>query len=155
MLTVLSLGIGLSAVVMAALLPFGISYDRWLRQQRRPTVSGAADRPGVYWQAGRWDSDPSHAYVANIGDDTAYEVSVTVYDHVVGQTRSVPPCRADGMRPSAKLPCYVMFCDDHCSVGPDGSDVAVRVSWRSENDEWFTQIVHGVGPIPATHVVTR
>ena len=166
-LAVLALGIGLAVVVMAALLPFGIAYDRRLRQQRRPAVSSAADRPRVFWQAGRWDSDPSHAYVANIGADTAYEVSVAVCDRVVGQRRSVSPCRADGMLASSEIPCYVIFCIDHCSdrhvyvdgrapfggsdkaVDPDETDVAVQVSWRSENDEWFTQVVHGDGPIPA------
>jgi hypothetical protein len=49
----------------------------------------------VYWQAGQWDSDPTHVYVANIGDDTAYQVSVTACDEVVERTRSVPPYRID------------------------------------------------------------
>ena len=55
---------------MAVLLPFGIAYDRRLRRQLRPTVASAVGRARVFWQAGRWDTDPGHAYVANIGDDT-------------------------------------------------------------------------------------
>lgn len=170
---VLSLGIGLAAVVIVVLLPFGIAYDRRMRQQRRSTVVSAASGPGVFWLAGRWDTDPSHAYVANIGHDAAYEVSVTACDRVVGRTRSVPPCRADWMLASSKLPCYVRFCVGPWSnrqvslgtgaqhggsgkaVDPHGPDVTVRVSWRSENDDWFTQTVRADGPIPTPQVVHR
>jgi hypothetical protein len=170
---VLSMGIVIVAVIMAALLPVSIPYQRQLRQQLRSIAVGAAQRPRVYWQAGRWDTDPSHAYVANIGDDTAYEVSVTACGRVVGRTRSVPPCRADWMLASSTLPCYVSFRVDQRSsrqvslgggaqhggsgkaVDPHGPDVAVRVSWRSKNDDWFTQTVRADGPIPTPQVVRR
>jgi hypothetical protein len=153
---VLSLGIGLAAAVMVVLLPFGIAYDRRLRQQLRSTVLGATGRPRVFWQAGRWDTDPSHAYVANIGDDTAYDVSVTAYDRVVGRTRNVPPCRADWMLASSELPCYLSFrVEGRPAVDPGRSDVAVLVSWRSENDDWFTQTVRADGPVPTPQVVRR
>lgn len=125
----------------------------------RSTARGTRrrDPPGVYWQAGRWDSDPSHAYVANIGDDTAYEVSVTVCDHVVGKVASVPPCHSERMSSSSKLPYYTTFCVDQWAnrevcvaarithgeqddaVDPDESEIVIRVSWRSENDEWYAQ----------------
>jgi hypothetical protein len=75
------------------------------RQARRP-------RPGVSWQAGRWDTDPRHAYVANAGHETAYEVSVTACDRVIGRASSVPPYRADRLSSSSELPCYVNFCVD-------------------------------------------
>jgi hypothetical protein len=87
---VLLLGIGLATVVMAVLLPFGIAWDRQLRQQRRPTFARETRWPRVYCQAGRWDTDASHAYIANIGDDTAYDVSVTAYDRVRVDISSAP-----------------------------------------------------------------
>jgi hypothetical protein len=143
---------------MAALLPFGVAYDRRLRRQRRSTVVSAARRPMVYWQAGRWDTDPSHAYVANIGDDTAYDVSVTAYDRIFGLTPSVPPCRAAWMLASSELPCYLSFRVESSPdnpVDPAKSDIAVRVSWRSENDDWFTQTVRAAGPVPTPQVARR
>jgi hypothetical protein len=82
-MVVLSLLVGVAIMVMAVLLPFAVAYDRRLRRQLRSTLSaGAARLPGVCWLAGRWDTDPAHAYVANIGDDTAYEVSVMACDQV-------------------------------------------------------------------------
>jgi hypothetical protein len=155
---VLLLGIGLAMVVMAVLLPFGIAWDRQLRQQRRPTFARETRWPRVYWQAGRWDTDASHAYIANIGDDTAYDVSVTAYDRVVGLTRSVPPCRADWMLASSELPCYLSFRVEgrpETAVDPGRSDVAVRISWRSENDDWFTQTVRADGPTPTPPLACR
>lgn len=148
----------LSLVVaeMAVLLVFFVAYlyrraVEGARQARRP-------RPGVSWQAGRWDTDPRHAYVANVGDDTAYEVSVTASDRVIGTAQSVPPYRADRLSSSSGLPCYVNFCvGDRIkrrisvganratrsaqakSVGSDRREVVVRVSWRSEDGERFTQ----------------
>lgn len=111
------------------------------------------------WLAGRWDTDPAHAYVANIGDDTAYDVSVTVRDHVIGRALRVPPYRTARLPSSSKLPYYLNVCVDQWSkrqisvgarathggqvklVDPDGPDAVVGVSWRSENDEWRSQTV--------------
>ncbi|MFZ0902383.1 MAG: hypothetical protein WAN71_00565 [Mycobacterium sp.] len=159
MFAVLSLVIGLAAVVMAVLLPFGIAYDRRLRQQRRSTALGATGRPRVVWQAGRWDTDPNHAYVANIGDDTAYDVSVTAYDRVVGLARSVPPCRPDWMLASSELPCYLSFRvegrPDNAVDDLGRTGVAVLVSWRSETDDWCTQTVRAEGPVPTPQVALR
>jgi hypothetical protein len=114
----------------------------------------------VSWQAGRWDADPRHAYVANVGDDTAYEVSMTGCERVIGTAPSVPPYRADRLSSSSELPRYVNVCVDERlkrqislgadwatqsaqdnAVDPDGLEVVVRVSWRSEHGEWFTQTV--------------
>jgi hypothetical protein len=58
-----------------------------------------------------------HAYVANVGDDTAYEVSVTACDRVIGRASSVPPYRADRLSSSSELPCYVNFCVMNGSSG--------------------------------------
>jgi hypothetical protein len=167
---VLSVGIVIAAGIMAVLLPFSVPYQRQLRQQLRSAAVRAAQRPRVCWQAGRWDTDPSHFYVANIGDDTAYEISVTAHGRVVGRTRSVPPCRADWLLESSGPPCYMMFRVDQWSnrlvslgvlgphgvgdkaVDPDSFGTTVRVTWRSENDNWFTQTVRADGPIPAARL---
>jgi hypothetical protein len=109
----------------------------------------------------------------NIGDDTAYDVSVTACDQVVGRTRTVPPCHLDCMLASSEPPCYVSFRVDQWSnrqaslgveaphrgpgnAGDSGRpDVAVQVSWRSGNDDWFTETVRVGRPIPTPHVVRR
>ncbi len=150
-MVVLSLLVGLAMLVMAILLPFGVAYDRWLRRQLRSTASArAARRPGVCWLAGRWDTEPANAYVANIGDDTAYDVSVTVRDHVIGRAFSVPPYRTARLSSSSKLPCYVNVCVEQSSkrelavgarAGQDKAFDAVRVSWRSEHNQWRSQTV--------------
>ena len=146
------------AAAMAVLLVFFVAY------LNRRAVEGARQarrrRPGVSWHAGRWDTDPRHAYVANVGDDAAYEVSVTACDRVIGRASSVPPYRAGRLSSSSEPPCYMIFCvDDRIkrrisvgadratrsaqakSVGSDRHEVVVRVSWRSEDGERFTQTV--------------
>lgn len=170
MTVVLSLLFGIPTVMVAVLLVSGLAYDRWWRQ-RRQVGSAVGVSPGrgpvVRWLAGRWDTDPRHAYVANIGDDTAYEVSVTACDRVIGRTRSVPPYRTARLPSSSELPCYVNFCVDERlkrederlkreiargadgamrsaqdnAVGLDGLQVVVQVAWRSEHGEWCTQTV--------------
>jgi hypothetical protein len=124
-------------VSWAVLLPLGLPYDRLLKRQLRSTAHGTRrrDPPGVFWQLGRWDSDPSHMYVANIGDGTAYQVSVAARDEVIERTSKVPPCRADRMNLTSTLPYYVTF-----GVGQPPKR-QIRVSWRSENDEWFSQVL--------------
>lgn len=130
-----SLVVAVMVVLWAVLLPLGLPYHRLLRRQLRSTANGTRrrDPPGVFWQVGQWDSDPGHMYVANIGDDIAYQVSVSACDEVVGRTRSVPPCRSDGMNSWSALPYYVIFGVDQWSKRQ------IRVSWRSENHEWFSQ----------------
>lgn len=124
-------------VLWAVLLPSGLPYRRWSRRQLRSTACGTrpVDPPEVYWQAGQWDSDLSHVYVANIGHDTAYQVSVTTCDEVVGRTRSVPPYRSDRLTSRSSLPYYVTFAVDQWSKRK------VQVSWRSEDNKWFSQTV--------------
>jgi hypothetical protein len=103
---------------------------------------------------------PRHAYVANVGDDTAYEVRVTACERVVGTAQRVPPYRADALSSTSKLPCYINFCVDerlnrpislgaeeaprtarNKTVCPDRTEVVVRVDWRSDDGEWFNQSV--------------
>lgn len=134
---------------------------RTKRQSRRATAAAARPRrPAVSWQAGRWDTDPRHAYVANVGDDTAYDASVTACERVVGTAQRVPPYRADALSSTSQLPCYINFCVDerlnraislgaeeaprtarNNTVCPDRREVVVRVDWRSEDGEWFNQSV--------------
>jgi hypothetical protein len=115
----------------------------------RPTCSGAS------WQAGRWDTDARHAYVANVGDDTAYEVTVTSpqSDRVIRTVEQVPPYSAARLASSSDLPCYVSFSLDnrakqpqHAGAGssavePEQHEIVVRLRWRSEQGHWSTQIV--------------
>jgi hypothetical protein len=164
------MSLAVMVVLWAVLLVFLVSirpkfrgpsfaYQRRSKRQARSTAT-VRPQPGVSWQAGRWDTDPRHAYVANVGDDTAYEVSVTACDRLIGRASSVPPYRTDRLSSSSEPPCYVNFCVDERlkrqislgadratqsaqdnAVDPDGLEVAVRVSWRSEHGEWFTQTV--------------
>ena len=156
----LALLIAVAAILYALLLLF-VAYQRRYKRWQSNVLAACRPRlPTVSWQAGRWDTDPRHAYVANVGDDTAYEVSVTASDRVIGTAESVPPYRADRLCSSSGLPCYVNFCvDDRLkrrisvsadratrsaqakSVDSDRHEVVVRVSWRSQDGERFTQTV--------------
>ena len=144
---------------VAVLLTTVVAYRQrftWLDS----TTSARLGRPRVSWQAGRWDTDPRHCYVANVGDGTAYEVNVTAFDRVIATAQSVPPYRADRLSSTSEPPCYLNFCVDQRlkrsvsfgpdrairsaldkTVDPDRLEVVVQVSWRSENSEHFTQTV--------------
>lgn len=145
--------------VAVLLLLFLIAYKWSSKQQAEWTSTAWPRRPGVSWQAGRWDTDTRHAYVANVGDDTAQEVSVTVFGEVVGTAQSVPPYRADRLSSSSEPPFYVNFCvhegpNQRISFGadratrsaqdkavdPDAFEVLVHISW-SEHGECFSQTV--------------
>jgi hypothetical protein len=159
-----SLFTAVTCIVCASAIPVVviIARKRWLEKQSWRAINAAARprRPAVSWQAGRWDADPRHAYVANVGDDTAYEVSVTACERVVGTAQRVPPYRADALSSTSELPCYINFCVDqrlnrpislaaeeapqtaqNKTVCPDRTEVVVRVDWRSDGGEWFNQTV--------------
>lgn len=127
----------------------------------RAMAEPARQAPGARWQAGRWDADARHAYVANLGDGTAYEVSVTEGQQVVATASSVPPYSPARLASTSGPPCYVNFCVHSRSrqrslVSTAGgtqrdsgrcndamsSGVVVKVSWRSESGEWSSQTVH-------------
>ena len=87
-----------------------VGYSRRPRQAD-PGVDLVPRRSKVTWQAGRWDADTRHAYVANMGSDTAYEVSVTTCDgcdRVIRTVEEVPAFGIDQFS-SSQLPCYVVF----------------------------------------------
>jgi hypothetical protein len=148
-------------VVGAVLMVFFAGYKRRSMKMRAPTPEPARHAPSARWQAGRWDTDARHAYVANLGDDTAYEVSVTEGQQVVATAPRVPPYSADRLASTSAPPCYVNFCvhsrsqqrslvttasgtpreSGRCN-GAMASGVVVQVSWRSESGEWSTQTVH-------------
>jgi hypothetical protein len=153
--------VSLLLLAVAALLDLAlVAYQR---RSKRQACSIATPRPresAVSWQAGRWDTDRRHAYVANVGAETAYEVSVTASDRVVGSAPSGPPYRAGRQSTVSELPCYVNFCVNqrltqripsmqtrashyaqHEAVDPDRGEVVVRVGWRSEHGQWHTQTV--------------
>ena len=156
-------------VVVLSLLLAGVSvllttilaYKDRLKWLAGWTATARQRGPQVSWQAGRWDTDPRHGYVANVGDGTAYEVYVTASDRVVAAAQSVPPYRADRLSSTSGPPCYLNFCVDQRlerpvpfgsesaaipsaldkTVDSDRREVVVQVSWRSENSEHFTQTV--------------
>jgi hypothetical protein len=122
-----------AAVAIAWLLL--LRYRRKFGRQIPPATTGAQR---VSWQVGRWDDDPRHAYIANVGDDTAYEVSVSAHDRVVATARSVPSYSADRLSPSSESPCYLNFS---VVPQPDSDHLEVTVRWMSANGERFTRDV--------------
>lgn len=150
-----------SCGVVGAVVLFIADRHRRLTAIRASTADPARTPPAAHWEAGRWDADDRHAYVANLGDDTAYDVSVTDGEQVVATASSVPPFSADRLASISGPPCYVNFCVHDRSrrrslVGTAGgtqrelgrcngaipSGVVVQVSWRSESGEWSSQSVH-------------
>jgi len=162
------MGIGMAvasllSAVVALLLLWVVAYKRRSKQQASLAANAGPNQSVVSWHAGRWDADRRHAYVANLGEGVAYEVSVTAYDRVVGTAQCVPPFRAGRLSSTSEVPCYVNFCFDQRlapgasrgaygasqsapdnAVDTDRAEFLVRVSWRSEHGEWFSQTV---GPI--------
>ena len=147
---------GAGAVVFA----FLVGYRRRFTHVRGTIITCTQRRLGAHWQAGRWDADARHAYVANLGDDTAYDVAVIEDHRVIATARSVPPFSADRFTSTSALPCYVNFCvhSEHharppvaaagrpnrgrtAAVSTSQSPIAVQVSWRSERGEWCTHMV--------------
>jgi hypothetical protein len=157
------MGIGMAVAslllaVVALLLLWAVAYKRRSKQQANLAANAKPNQSMVSWQAGRWDADRRHAYVANLGEGVAYEVSVTAYDRVIGIAQIVPPFRAGRLSSTSEIPCYVNFCFDQRlvqgafrdaegasqsaldkAVDPDRAEFVVRVRWRSERGEWFTQ----------------
>ena len=162
------MGIGMAVAslllaVVALVLLLAVAYKRRSKQQASLAANAKPNQSVVSWQAGRWDADRRHAYVANLGEGVAYEVSVTAYDRIIGTAQSVPPFRAGRLSSTSEAPCYVNFCVDQRlapgafrgayrashsaldkAVDSDRAEFVVRVSWRSECGEWFTQTA---GPI--------
>lgn len=144
----------------AALSGLGAALYAWLvRYKRRLTAIRATIPPtprpsGTRWQAGRWDTDARHTYVANLGDDTAYEVTVIEDQRVIATATSVPPFSADRFTSTSAPPCYVNFCVHNeldarppvaaglpyrgrrAPVSRSRSRIAVQVTWRTERREW-------------------
>lgn len=135
--------------VVELLLVVVVAYTWRSKRQALSTTVARPHSPAVSWRAGRWDVEPRHASVANVGDVTACEVSVTEDDRVVGRAERVPPYRADRLSSSAELLCYVDCCLaqrlQRMAVGPakvarnlqtvgaaSRVEVKVRVRWRSD-----------------------
>ena len=96
--------------VAALLLLFFAAYKWSSKRQADWTATTEPREPTVSWQVGRWDTDARHAYVANVGEATAYEVNIMASDRVLGTAQSVPPYSADRLSSSSEPPCYVNFC---------------------------------------------
>lgn len=149
---------GAVVIVWALLLAFFVGYKRQLQRQLRLAAEAEPRRLGPSWQAGRWDTDKRHAYVANVGDEAAYDVSVTEGERVVAAAPIVPAYGADQLASTSSLPCYLNFCihadakrltavnanrETHSLNTADHSQrpVDVIVTWRSDDGEWSTQQV--------------
>lgn len=143
--------VALAAVYLAFICALGGKW--WAKRQRELTVSASPYQSRAHWQAGRWDIDPRHAYLANVGDATAYDVTVTLSDKVVCTAKTVPPFTAERLSSSSGLPCYVNLSVRQrfgaslaMTMGrgsdnavPETSDVEVQVSWRTAYGERHTQ----------------
>jgi hypothetical protein len=149
---------GISGASMAV-FAFIVTYKRRVLRVRGTTDIAAEPGVGARWQAGRWDSDARHAYIANLGDDTAYDVSVTEHHHVVAAAPSVPPFNANQLTPAADVPCYLNFCVHPNPAAPAPATphrhrmpalpidntapaIAVQVTWRTGRGDWTTRTVH-------------
>jgi hypothetical protein len=148
-------------VVFTLLLFAVVAYKRRSWQQADSIVTSIPRRPAVSWQVGRWDTDRRHVYVANFGDETAYQVSVMGCGRALGAAERVAPFHAGRLSSTADPRCYLNVCLDErfarqVSRGADGASrraaesevidldrggMVVRVRWRSEQGEWFTQMV--------------
>ena len=144
--------VALAAVYLAFICALGCKW--WAKRQQELTVSPSVSVPHARWQTGRWDIDPRHAYLANVGDATAYDVTVTQSDRVVCTAETVPSFSAERLSSSSELPCYVnlsvrqrlgaslaMSTERHESgnAAPQTSGLDLQVRWRTASGEWHTQ----------------
>lgn len=133
---------------------FALGWHWWAKRRQEPTVSESSSESRAHWQAGRWDIDPRHAYLANVGDATAYDVSVTLSDKVVCTAEVVPPFSPERLSSSSGLPCYVnlsvrqrleasvVTATESARSGnavTETSGVGLRVRWRTATGEWQAQ----------------
>lgn len=129
-------------VVAAVLAIAAVVEALWIatlvvnRRAARVSAAPPIREPAAAWQAGRWDGDARHAYLANLGDEAAAEVIVTDDHRVLAVADSVPPYTADRLAPNASPPCYVSFLLDRRV-----RTTTLRVSWRAADDQWFAQAV--------------
>lgn len=153
----------LPALVLAPLSVLGLVYAafvfaigyKWLASRReRRTEMPTPCQEVTQWQAGHWDVEPQHVYLANIGDSFAYEVIVTQGDEVICTAEAVPPFSAERMSSAAGLPWYLNLSARQRlqsspavttrgvrtgSVGSGSAMGDVRVRWRTQSGVWRTQ----------------
>lgn len=133
---------------------FALGCKWWAKRQCELTVSAPPSESRAQWQAGRWDPDPRHAYLANVGDATAYDVTVMLFDKIVCTAETVPPFTAERLSSSSGLPCYVNLSvrqrlgasaavttqsRDSGNAVAETSEVDVQVRWRAASGEWHAQ----------------
>lgn len=140
------------AAVYAALIA-AVGYKWWARHLQELTVPASPSQPSAQWQAGRWDVDPRHAYLANVGDATAYDVTVTVSGNVSCTAEAVPPFSAERLSSSGQA-CYVNLSvrqglgasevmttqsRERGNAATETTEVDVHVRWRTASGEWCSQ----------------
>lgn len=149
---------GAVIALWALLQVFFVGCKRRLNLQMQSMLAAQPRQRAARWQAGRWDTDERHAYVANIGDGAAHDVRVTEGQRVVATAAVVPPYSTDELLSTSGLPCYLNFCIHAdvkqripvnagsarrgvhaASAGGGQCRVAITVSWRTEDGEWSKQ----------------
>jgi hypothetical protein len=60
---------GAIIALWALLRVFFVGWKRRLNLQMQSTLTAQPRQLAARWQAGRWDTDERHVYVANIGDE--------------------------------------------------------------------------------------
>lgn len=131
-----------------------VGYKWWARRLQELTVPASPSQPSAQWQAGRWGMDPRHAYLANVGDATAYDVSVTVSGKFACTAATVPPFSAERLSSSSGQACYVNLSvrqrlgasavmttqsRESGNAATETTEVDVHVRWRTASGEWCTQ----------------
>lgn len=144
--------IALGAVYLVFIVALSCTWR--VKRQREPTEPASSSESSARWQAGRWDIDPHHAYLANVGDAAAYDVTVAVSGTVACTAECVPPFDAQRLSSTSGLPCYVNLSvrqplaaqpvmstrrreSAHAVAETTALDVHVR--WRTASGNWHVQ----------------
>jgi len=148
-IVVMSAAFALLVVISVCLLFSAVVYRS--HRKSRGADHGMPARAGASWQAGRWDTDARHAYVANVGDDVAYELTVTSpqSERVIRTVERVPPYSGARLESTSDLPCYVSFSLDNRAKQPQHA-VAGGSAVDPRNMRWLSVCAGGpnkdIGP---------
>lgn len=144
----------LFVVIALYLALFVRLISRWWAKQRQPMVeSGVVAHRQASWQSGWWDENLARAYVANVGDEAAHQVSIKRGGCVLATATSVPSFSAETIAGSSGLPCYVdlsvrqperqqaMASSRRLATMGDAEigTLDLLVEWRSAAGKWCTQ----------------
>jgi hypothetical protein len=128
--------VGALKVVTSAALLFAVGMPLLLG-----SVCDRQNAPPAGALAGRsMDKDARFAYVANLGEATAFDISVTSSGEVISAVPIVPAYGPDRLSSSSTQQCNLnLFIRERF-----GNDVVVQIKWRFDDREWFTQTVRAI-----------